>query len=50
MDVSPSVKCININKILAERVGFEFSQKRSFNKIENTAGTVRATEDSGKQC
>jgi hypothetical protein len=36
--------------LLAERVGFEFSQKRGFNNIENTAGTVKAIEDSGKQC
>jgi hypothetical protein len=39
-----------ILNILAERVGFEFSRKRSFNNIERTAGTVRAPEDSGKQC
>jgi hypothetical protein len=26
---------------LAERVGFEFTRKRSFNKIERTAGTVK---------
>jgi len=26
---------------LAERVGFEFSRKRSFNNIERTAGTVK---------
>ena len=38
-----------LNK-LAERVGFEFTQKRSFNNIERTAGTVKAMEDSGKQC
>jgi len=35
---------------LAERVGFEFTRKRSFNNIERTAGTVKAMEDSGKQC
>jgi hypothetical protein len=35
---------------LAERVGFEFTRKRSFNSIENTAGTVKAMEDSGEQC
>jgi hypothetical protein len=35
---------------LAERVGFEFTRKRSFNNIENTAGTVKAMEDNGKQC
>jgi hypothetical protein len=40
VDVSPSRKSININKKLAERVGFEFTRKRSFNNIENTAGTV----------
>ena len=27
-------------------MGFEFSQKRSFNNIGNTAGTVKAMEDS----
>ena len=26
---------------MAERVGFEFTQKRSFNNIECTAGTVK---------
>jgi hypothetical protein len=26
---------------LAERVGFEFTRKRSFNNIERTAGTVK---------
>jgi hypothetical protein len=31
-------------------IGFEFWGRRSFNNIENTAGTVRAMEDSGKQC
>jgi hypothetical protein len=31
-------------------VGFEFTRKRSFNNIESTAGTVKAIEDSGKQC
>ena len=35
---------------LAERVGFELSSRRSFNNIENTAGTVKAMEDNGKQC
>jgi len=35
---------------MAERVGFEFTRKRSFNNIERTAGTVKAMEDSGKQC
>src|SRR5579864_8146467 len=34
---------------MAERVGFEFTRKRSFNNIERTAGTVKAMEDSGKQ-
>jgi hypothetical protein len=31
------------NKIkeLAERVGFEFTRKRSFNNIKRTAGTVK---------
>jgi len=29
-----------LNK-LAERVGFEFTRKRSFNNIERTAGTVK---------
>jgi hypothetical protein len=38
-----------LNK-LAERVGFEFTRKRSFNNIKRTAGTVRAMEDGGKQC
>jgi hypothetical protein len=28
-------------KSLAERVGFEFTQKRSFNNIERTAGNVK---------
>jgi hypothetical protein len=32
---------------LAERVGFEFTRKRSFNNIERTAGTVKAMEDRG---
>jgi hypothetical protein len=41
VDVSPSLKCIQINKLLAERVGFEFTRKRSFNNIERTAGTVK---------
>jgi hypothetical protein len=35
---------------LAERGGFEFTQKRSFNNIENAADTVKAMKDSGKQC
>ena len=35
---------------MAERVGFEFTRKRSFNNIERTAGTVKAMEDSGKEC
>src|ERR1700722_15165902 len=35
---------------VADRVGFEFTRKRSFNNIERTAGTVKAMEDSGKQC
>ena len=26
---------------MAERVGFEFTRKRSFNNIERTAGTVK---------
>ncbi len=39
----------SVQEGMAERVGFEFTRKRSFNKIENTAGTVRTTEDSGKQ-
>ena len=26
---------------LADRVGFEFTRKRSFNNIESTAGTVK---------
>jgi hypothetical protein len=29
-----------LNK-LAERVGFEFTRKRSFNTVERTAGTVK---------
>ena len=41
MDVSPSCKSISINKKLAERVGFEFTRKRSFNNIERTAGNVK---------
>lgn len=35
---------------MAETVGFELGLKRSFNNIENAAGTVKAMEDSGKQC
>ncbi len=35
---------------MAERVGFEFTRKRSFNDIESTAGTIKAMEDSGKKC
>ena len=31
-------------------IGFEFWGRRSFNNIERTAGTVKAVEDSGKQC
>jgi hypothetical protein len=31
-------------------IGFEFWGRRSFNNIENTAGTVRAVEGNGKQC
>jgi hypothetical protein len=34
---------------LAERVGFEFTRKRSFNNIERTVGTVRQFEDNGEQ-
>jgi hypothetical protein len=34
---------------LAERVGFEFTRKRSFNNIKNTAGTVKQLEGDGKQ-
>jgi hypothetical protein len=34
---------------MAERVGFEFTRKRSFNNIERTAGTVKQLEDNGKQ-
>ena len=41
MDVSPSRKSIGINEELAERVGFEFTRKRSFNNIEGTAGIVK---------
>jgi hypothetical protein len=33
-------KLLILNK-LAERVGFEFTRKRSFNNIERTAGTVK---------
>jgi hypothetical protein len=33
---------------MAERVGFEFTRKRSFNNIERTAGNVKRY--SGKQC
>ena len=40
----------NAGKMMAERVGFEFTRKRSFNNIASTAGTVKAMEDSGKQC
>jgi hypothetical protein len=32
---------LHINKLMAERVGFEFTRKRSFNDIERTAGTVK---------
>ena len=35
---------------MAARVGLELGLKRSFNNIENTGGTVKAMEDSGKQC
>jgi hypothetical protein len=35
---------------MAERVGFELGLQHSFNNIEITAGTVKAMEDSGKQC
>jgi hypothetical protein len=35
---------------LAERAGFEFGQERSFNSIENTAGTIKAMKDDSKQC
>ncbi len=35
MDVSPSIKCIKINNILAERVGFE---PRLSNKIDGIRG------------
>jgi hypothetical protein len=33
-------KCFSFNN-MAERVGFEFTQKRSFNNIERTAGNVK---------
>jgi len=49
MNLSTLSNLFSLNN-LAERVGFEFSQKRSFNNIERTAGTVKAMEDSGKQC
>jgi hypothetical protein len=41
MDVSRSRKCNRINRNMAERVGFEFTRKRSFNNIERTAGGVK---------
>jgi hypothetical protein len=50
VDVSASRKSISINKKLAERVGFEFTRKRSFNNIERTAGYRKAVEGSSKQC
>ena len=34
---------------MAERKGFEFTRKRSFNNIKNTAGTVKQLEGDGKQ-
>jgi hypothetical protein len=34
---------------MAERVGFEFTRKRSFNNIERTAGSAKQMEDDGKQ-
>jgi hypothetical protein len=37
-----------LNK-LAERVGFEFARKRSFNNMERTTGTVKQLGDDGKQ-
>ena len=35
---------------LAERVGSEFTRKRSFNNMERSAGTLKQLEGSGKQC
>jgi hypothetical protein len=40
LTVSQHVK-YNKTKGLAERVGFEFTRKRSFNNIERTAGNVK---------
>ena len=49
VSVSVSPACKWQIKILAERVGFEFTRKRSFNNIERAAGTVKQLEGSGKQ-
>ena len=49
MNLSTPSNLFILNNI-AERVGFEFTRKRSFNNIERTAGTVKQTEGSGKQC
>jgi hypothetical protein len=49
MDLRSLINLFILNN-MAERVGFEFSLQRSFNNMENTAGTVKAMEDSGKQC
>jgi hypothetical protein len=43
------IASVYAGKKLAERVGFEFTRKRSFNNIERTAGTVRQFEDNGEQ-
>src|SRR5260370_30651525 len=37
-----------LNK-LAERLGFEFTRKRSFHNIERTAGTVKKEAGTGEQ-
>jgi hypothetical protein len=48
--VCDSRSCIcETTKVMAERVGFEFTRKRSFNNIKRTAGTVKQLEDNGKQ-
>jgi hypothetical protein len=41
-DTTTDTKALKLlkTKSLAERVGFEFTRKRSFNNIERTAGTV----------
>ena len=36
MDVSPSAKQLHINKLMAERVGFEFALERKFKNMQRT--------------